>query len=374
MKAEQFDFARWEDFAAAREASCCSFLEGTGENNVLLVQNWPSRFTVCRTPEESLEMQLDAIACTMNRDFPTDVVPYLEPWFGVGVYANAAGAKYVWTDNQSPQTHYIAHTEDEMDAVAFDNDRSEAMQLILRAIDYFTTETKGRVPICATDTQSPIDTATLIVDTSVLFTALYTAPGRVHALLQKITASVIAFTRTQAALLGEAWARPGHLSASVRGGRGMALSDDNIVMMSPGHYSEFAVPYNEQIGRAFGGLSIHSCGNYEQQLPALLATEGLLQVDGAFMKEAVDPHPNLNYRLWRQAFKDGRVVLRARMNDNWEEPLRQLYHPGMRIVLEVPCPASGEPAGKNRERLNRLLDELRRQREPENMQPSTLQS
>ncbi len=358
MKAKDFDFIRWQDFSAEREENCRAFLEGRGETNVLLQQSWPSNFTVCRTPEESLETQLEAFSQTMERDLPTGLVPFLEPWFGVGVFANAAGAEYFWTENQSPQTHYIAHDEDEMDAVEFDNDNSEVMQLILQACDYFKTETKGLIPISATDTQSPIDTATLILDTTAFFTALYTEPERVHPFLQKITDSVIDFTRKQADILGETWAQPGHLSAPARGGQGMALSDDNIVMLSPEHYTEFAVPYNEQISREFGGLAIHSCGNYEKQLDALLATEGLLQVDGAFMEKFVDPNPNLNYELWRDRFSDGRIILRTRMNNNWEEPLRKIYHPDMRQVLVVPCPAPDEPADKNLDRLNRLIDEL----------------
>lgn len=358
MNAKDFDFVRWEDFVAEREERQRAFVNGRGDCNVLLQQEWPSNFTVCRTPQESLDMQLEALARTIQRDLPTDTVPFLEPWFGVGVFANAAGAKYFWTEGQSPQTHYIAHTEEEMDAVEFDNENSEAMCLVLQAIDFFKSETRGLIPISATDTQSPIDTATLILDTSTFFTALYTEPERAHIFLQKITDSVIDFTKKQAALLGDAWARPGHLSAAVRGGNGMALSDDNIVMLSPGHYTEFAVPYNEQISREFGGLGIHSCGNYEKQLDALLATEGLLQVDGAFTKENLDPNPNLNYELWREKFKDGRVILRTRMNNHWEEPLRRLYHPGMRLVLSVPCPGPDEPADKNRVRLNRLLDEL----------------
>jgi hypothetical protein len=357
MKAKDFDFIRWQDFVAEREERSRAFLDGNGMSNILIDQGWPSNFTVCRTPEESLEVQLEAFSKTMLCNLPTDTVPFLEPWFGVGVFANSAGAKYFWTENQSPQTHYIAHDEDEMDAIEFDNDKSETMQLVLRAIDYFKTETKGLIPISATDTQSPIDTATLILDTTAFFTALYTEPERTHRFLQKITDSVIDFTHKQFDLLGETRVQPGHLSAPVRGGRGMALSDDNIVMLSPEHYTEFSIPYNEQISREFGGLAIHSCGNYEKQLDALLATKGLLQLDGAFTK-ITDPNPNLNYALWRDRFKEGRVVLRARMNNDWEEPLRQLYHPDMKLVLVVPCPTPDESANKNRDRLNRLLDEL----------------
>jgi hypothetical protein len=40
-------------------------------------------------------------------------------------------------------------------------------------------------------------------------------------------------------------------------------------MISSRHMAEFAVPYFNQLSDAFGGIFIHSCGNWSHQFPAL---------------------------------------------------------------------------------------------------------
>ncbi|NLF38927.1 hypothetical protein GX586_05740, partial [bacterium] len=272
MKASQFDFARFAAFKAEREKRIRAFYAGAAPQPILLQERAGCNYVICRTPRESLECQLDAI--TRNMGFASAYVPFLEPWFGVGVFANAFGCEYVWTDGQSPQTHYIIFSEEEAAKLTKpDLEASPVMRLVLDAIAYFLEETRGEIPIACTDTQSPFDTATLIWEVNSFFTAMYTAPEVVHHVLNLITECVIEFTQRQLDLIGAAAARPGHIMLSATGCPGMSISDDNIVMVSPETYAEFSVPYNERIAAAFGGLAIHSCGNFERQLPALLKTK-----------------------------------------------------------------------------------------------------
>ncbi len=352
MNAKDFDFPRFSDWMAEREERARAFLEGCGPN-VLLLEKAGCNYVTARTPRESLACQLDALTRQMELD--GDCAPFLEPWFGVGVFANAFGAEYVWADNESPQTNYIVFNEEEADKLEPpDIDNAPVMNLVLDAADFFIEETRGEIPVSCTDTQSPIDTATLIWETSSFFAALYTAPEAVHKLLRMIADAVIAFTKKQTGHLGKNWARPGHIMPSVRGGPGFSISDDNIVMISPEHYAEFSAPYNAALAKEFDGLAAHSCGNFERQLPALMKTEGLMMVDGAF-SPAMDPNPNLNYELWRDSLKDTGVILHARLHLDWPEVLPRLYHPGLRLAVSVPPPAPGEPPDKNRRLLEQTL-------------------
>ncbi len=356
MKPTQFDFPRFQDWVAGREERMRRFLEGKSESNILLVEKESDNFLICRTPQESLEIQLDIL--TRQMDLQCDYVPFLEPWFGVGVYANAFGAEYVWIDGESAQTHYIVFNEEQAARLEKPSiEDSPVMKLVLEAIDYFMEETKGLIPIACTDTQSPLDTITLLWDTASFFTATYTAPEVVHGLLQKITDLIVEFSRCQVQHMGQTWVQPGHIMVSARGGYGLSISDDNMVMVSPKHYAEFSAPYNGQIAAAFGGLAVHSCGDTYRQLPEVLKTRGLVMVDGAFSQE-LDPNPIRSVELFRDQIKGTGVILHARLGADWPEILPSLYHPDLRLALVVPVPGPGEPKDRNLRKLGEVMSKI----------------
>jgi hypothetical protein len=322
----------------------------------LLIEKEFDNFLACRTPQESLEIQLDLL--TRQMDLQGDFVPFLEPWFGVGVYANAFGAEYVWVEGESAQTHYIVFNEEQAARLEKPSiEDSPVMKLVLEAIDYFVEQTKGFIPIACTDTQSPLDTITLLWDTASFFTATYTATEVVHGLLQKITDLIIEFSRCQVQHMGETWIQPGHIMVSARGARGLSISDDNMVMVSPKHYAAFSAPYNGQIAAAFGGLAVHSCGDTYRQLPEVLRTHGLVMVDGAFSEE-LDPNPIRSIEQFRDQIKGTGIILHARMGADWPKLLPRLYHPDLRLALVVPVPAPGEPKDVNSRRLDKVLNTI----------------
>lgn len=353
MKPSEFDFVRFDEWLGEREEKVRRWLAGKGDSNILLLEVAGSDYTTCRTPKESLECQLEAVNRQM--DLAGDHIPFLEPWFGVGVFANAFGAEYVWTKGESPQTHYIIHDSETAANLEKPDIDAPVMNLVLEAIDYFINETHGKIPISCTDTQSPVDSATLLWETSGFFMSMYTEPEVVHHILDVITQLVVEFTHKQIKHLGESWSRPGHIMTSARGATGFSVSDDNIVMISPEHYKDFAVPYNEVLANEFGGLAVHSCGNYERQLRALLKTQKLIMIDGAFSL-AVDPNPNTDLELFRDQLKGTDVMLHARMGEDWAEQLPRLYDPTIRLAVVVPAPQPGEPMDKNQTLLKSCLD------------------
>jgi hypothetical protein len=52
-------------------------------------------------------------------------------------------------------------------------------------------------------------------------------------------------------------------------GMGLAVSEDVLAMISPKLYEEFSLPYINQLSEEFGGVIVHSCGNFEHQLNVL---------------------------------------------------------------------------------------------------------
>lgn len=64
-------------------------------------------------------------------------------------------------------------------------------------------------------------------------------------------------------------------------GNGLSFDgiDDYLAVVSPFIYEEFAVPYSEKISKEFGGVFLHSCGDYTHNAKVLLKTKGLMGVD-----------------------------------------------------------------------------------------------
>lgn len=133
----------------------------------------------------------------------------------------------------------------------------------------------GDVPFVPSDTQSPIDAASQVVDTSLLILGTYDAPEAVHYLLSILTESIAEITIFQASIAGN-WLGSGHDYPLPKG---IHLSDDNAAFLSPAVYRNFARPYNESLSDRFGGVTLHCCMGQKQNISVMAETRGLLGFD-----------------------------------------------------------------------------------------------
>ncbi len=106
------------------------------------------------------------------------------------------------------------------------------------------------------DLQGPFDVAHLLWGAEIL-TALYDEPELVHALLDLVTQTYIAWLRAWQSWIGEDTALTAHWNFMMRGGA--MVRDDTAVMLSAAHYRAFVQPYDQRILDAFGGC-LHFCG------------------------------------------------------------------------------------------------------------------
>jgi hypothetical protein len=83
-----------------------------------------------------------------------------------------------------------------------------------------------------------------------------------------ITDLTIAFVREQRRAAGDDFV-PSLMQPWIPDGWGLSISNDDSVMISSQHMEAFGVPYFNQLSDEFGGLFIHSCGNWLHQIPAL---------------------------------------------------------------------------------------------------------
>jgi len=329
-----FDLARFGEHALAADERYAEFLrqdEGVAVwQRVRVAEVFREG---CRDMRQSLRWQLGGL--TKSLEYLTDAPTYLEPWYGIGTTASAFGGDYVWPAGEAPVVRSLYKSIQEVpELVPGDFGRAPIMVHTLEMIEYFLEQTQGRVPISWSDVQSPLNVAMELVDTGGFLMGLYEAPERVEEILASLSEVVITFTRKQSALIGDALARPGHGFASSRAGTGIGMSDDMMVMLSPKMYERFCAENNARIGAEFGGVVIHSCGNWSRWIDVVKQIPSLVMVDGAFSPQT-DPDPN-DCAVFRDALAGTGIILEARVVGDPDAVMawvKRLWSPGLKLLV-----------------------------------------
>jgi len=232
-----------------------------------------------RVPWRSLlqdrEMQLNAQAGLLqwrqSLDVGDDFVPHIQANQGVTVFASAFGCEVEFFDHTLPWAHPVIRPEDppervyDLPAPAITDGQ---LGTILEWGDYFVEQTGGRYALALTDLQGPLDTAYLVWEPSAIMLGMYTNPKEVHHLMRLVTDLIIGFVREQRSRVPEFM--PCHYPPVwLPDGRGISVSDDCLAVISPALYEEFALPYLNELSDEFGGVFVHSCGNFAHQLDNL---------------------------------------------------------------------------------------------------------
>jgi hypothetical protein len=325
------------------------------------LESWSKLFGTCNSIEEIYRNNIAYFDEKLQLDW-TDDLPFLEPWIGTGVYANAFGCPYHFRDDNAPHVRYRYHKIEELRGVAYpDYRKSEIMTMVLDCIDCFRERTHDSLPIALTDTQSPFDTATLVLDAAEFFAACYTEPEIVADFLQKITDLIAEFSRVQIGRIGpKLFTQPGHLMPSVVGGPGISISDDNLAVSSPQVNRRFALPMDEQLAEQFGGLAIHSCGVWTHTMAMLRDSPNVTGIDCAVGHGRGDHDPNTNPPAdVRRAMAGSSLVVKVRFDSDLDKALAaldELASPDMRLVAHIGYVA--EHAERNYRRVTERLNEI----------------
>ncbi|MCX6383259.1 MAG: hypothetical protein NTV16_02060 [Actinobacteria bacterium] len=227
--------------------------------------------------EKNLIMQLANIVLTLGHK--TDYVPYLDPFEGVAVLAEAFGCPVEVPKDGDPmvRNHIIKDLRD-VYSIKKPSKENEVYKKIFNTLDYFQKETEFKIPVGATDPQGPLDVASLIMDNSSFLVACITNKKEIHHLLNIVTEAFIEFYSMQYDLLKNP-AFPVHSFPLVNSNDGISISDDEAVLLSPVLFEEFGLPYLNRISDAFGGLYYHCCGDIGHILDKILTIKGLRAIN-----------------------------------------------------------------------------------------------
>ncbi len=126
------------------------------------------------------------------------------------------------------------------------------------------------------DTQGPMDTCELLWG-SEIFYDLYDEPELVHAMLRRITDTMIRFLERWFSILPN---EDGLASYFGRVGLGtIALRNDSAMNLSPEFFDEFLRPYDSELLIHFKGGTEHFCGRGDHFIDRMATLPGLSAVD-----------------------------------------------------------------------------------------------
>jgi len=215
-----------------------------------------------------------------------DTIPYFMPWFGTGVLASSFGCKVKNATGNSDDPGIISTCIHDPADIAHlkrpDFTSAGDMPRVLRFMEY--AKRHSDMPVGLTDMNSPLCTAAQMCGYDNLFVWMFEEPEAVHALMECITDTFIAWVKFQKELIGE----PLDQSNGLQGvwspkGVGVWMSDDDLVSVGAEQYKEFVVPYYSRIFDTFGGGSVHFCGNGVHQAPNLLSIRGIRAINNSPM-------------------------------------------------------------------------------------------
>ncbi len=209
-----------------------------------------------------------------------DYIPSLSPGCRQGLLPTAYGAREEFSSDHLWPVPLLESAEQAYELRHADFTRQGVAAEFLELIRFFRRATDGRIAIQMPDMQGPLDQAGNMLGVERLMVEMYDHPAAVHHLLGHMTDDFITYMH----LLEEASDHtliPIHCMPTVwlPPGKGMALSEDLLAVISRRLYPTFGVPYNERVAAEFGGVVIHSCGSWEHNLAAMARTRGLLGVN-----------------------------------------------------------------------------------------------
>jgi len=267
----------------------------------------------------------NGLAATDN-DWP----PMIDTYVNVAMVAQAFGCEVVCTPGSDPWTRPaigdISQVWSLRPAPLMD------VPMIRRTfewIDYAQRKLGTDVPVWTMDIQSPFSVAAHVIDGTELLMACVTHPREVHHLCRMITEYTIELMQAHIAQM-EHPGFPGRNFPSISENIGICIADDTpLIMLSPEMYRQFALPYNRQLGEVFGGVHIHSCGEYAHNLDNLLAIPSVRSIQvhagpGEFHLPASpgDDHPFNRARARATCLVDANPIARG---DAWKGRPRDHY-------------------------------------------------
>lgn len=251
--------------------------------------DWPvvSMEEMQKDPEKMLIAELSRVyACALVQD---DTLPTIRANYGTGILPSLFGCEIKHFEHETLPAALPLHDVDcirDLIAAGVPDLRSGLGGAVLDTVAFYREalapyeKLRTWVEIDLADTQGPLDAAEIIWGSEV-FMYMYGDPALVHAFLDLVTETHIAFTRAHQALDGVPFDRCCNPLGRV------SVREDASVMVSGEMYDSFCRPCTQRILNTFGGR-IHWCGDGKAWWRDLITMADLIAVN-PFQGQFYDP-------------------------------------------------------------------------------------
>lgn len=229
--------------------------------------------------DRELVRQLAAIA-NHGEQWDDDYYPALSPGCRQLTLASYFGCVEIVAD-QSVKVQPIITAPDDVYKIPHIGFTPETAggEMLARMADW-RKKTQGRISFYETDMQGPFSVASQIWGIEDFLLACYDDPEAVHHLISACTDAFIEFVdKMHTAVAGDLILFHCQPCLYLPQGKGVALSEDLVAVISPGIVEEFMNPYLDRIAQRFGGVFVHTCGSMNHVLAALCKLDGLIGVN-----------------------------------------------------------------------------------------------
>ena len=191
-----------------------------------------------------------------------DTIPYLDPYTGTEIFAEAFGCRVHKPDDNMPFALPMVHTAEEAARVKIPDLASSPLMMLFEMARKMRDRTGKDAVMKLPDIQSPLDIAALIWEKSSFFMAMIEEPEAVLELIEKTKTLLITFLDAWFDEFGTEYIA--HYPDYYMQG-GLTLSEDEIGAINPQMFETFALPSLTELSNRYGGIGIHCCANSEHQ-------------------------------------------------------------------------------------------------------------
>jgi len=258
---------RWEDRLAGRDARPL-FMIAFDPDAGTRPQPWPS------LKQERIEHAWGAYCrqrerCEWLRD---DTVPYLDPYTGTEIFAEAFGCQVHRPEGDMPSARPLVTTAKEAARLRTPEVSSSSLGLLFEIADELRRRAGPEAVMRVVDLQSPMDIAALIWDKNHFYTAMIEEPEAVKELSAKVASLLTAFLDEWFSRYGTEFVAhyPDYYMP-----RGVTISEDEVGSVNEGMFEEFFRPELVALSERYGGMGLHCCAHARHQWGNFLRIPGL---------------------------------------------------------------------------------------------------
>jgi len=191
-----------------------------------------------------------------------DTIPFLEPYTGTEIFAQALGCTVAYPDDNMPFARPMIESAAELHRVKVPELSASTLALLFDIADELRRRAGPDALMRLIDVQSPMDIAALVWDKNTFYAALIESPAAVKELAGRVKELLVAFLDRWFARYGGAFMAhyPQYYMS-----RGLTLSEDEVGAVSPEMFDALFLPELADLSARYDGLGMHCCANARHQ-------------------------------------------------------------------------------------------------------------